>query len=286
MTHVRIPTSTPSSRCCASRWPRWRRWARRRSADTDERCRSAVLGPHRPGRRGGVVGAAVGPQRDRLRRHRRRQLRPVRHARRWSSVGVADDHVLVAGRRARRHAGRRVLRAGAVLDRRHDHDGDGERPAGHLHRARDPVAGGLRADRHPPRQRRRAPKRRSSTSCSARSRARSSSTASRSPTASPAARGSRRSGSYPVGAGAERQPDDPAGARAAAGRLRLQDLGGAVPHVDARRLRGRAGHRHRLHVHRRQGGGVCRVRARVPVGLRAVQRRLGAAGRRRWRRRR
>ena len=92
--------------------------------------------------------------------------------------------------RARRHAEGRVLRAGAVLDRRHDHDGDGERPAGHLHRARDPVARRLRADRHPARRRRGRPRRRSSTSCSARFRARSSSTASRSPTASPAARGS------------------------------------------------------------------------------------------------
>ena len=67
---------------------------------------------------------------------------------------------------------------------RHDADGDGDRPAGHLPRARDAVARGLRADRHPPRRARRAPRRRSSTSCSARSRARSSSTASRSPTAS------------------------------------------------------------------------------------------------------
>ena len=42
-----------------------------------------------------------------------------------------------------------------------------------------------------------------------------------------------------------RQPADPRRARAAAGRLRVQDLGGAVPHVDARRLRGRAGDRDR-----------------------------------------
>ena len=104
-----------------------------------------------------------------------------------------DDHVLVAGDSPRQPAGGRVLRAGAVLDRRDDDDGDGHRSAGDLHRARDPVARGLRADRHPPRQIRRAPRRRSSTSCSARSRARSSSTASPSPTASPAARGCRRS---------------------------------------------------------------------------------------------
>ena len=42
--------------------------------------------------------------------------------------------------RARRAAGGRVLRADAVRDRRHDADGDGDRPAGHLPRARDPVA--------------------------------------------------------------------------------------------------------------------------------------------------
>ena len=69
-------------------------------------------------------------------------------------VGILTHPVLVAGRRARRPARRRVLRAGAVRDRRHDDDGDGHRPAGHLHRARDPVARGLRAHRHPPRQRR------------------------------------------------------------------------------------------------------------------------------------
>ena len=93
-----------------------------------------------------------------------------------------DDHVLVAGGRARRASEGRVLRAAAVLHRRHDHDGDGERPAGHLHRPRDPVAGGVRADRHPARQSAGRPRRPSSTSCSARFRARSSSTASRSPT--------------------------------------------------------------------------------------------------------
>ena len=46
----------------------------------------------------------------------------------------------------------RLLRAGAVRDRRHDHDGDGQRPAGHLHCARDSVARGVRADRHPARR--------------------------------------------------------------------------------------------------------------------------------------
>ena len=176
------PTSTPSSRCSASRWRRWPSMGAEAFRGKGERMPIGGLGII------GLVGAAVSSallwnrNADELRRHRRRQLRPVRHLR-AGRRRHPDDHVLVAGGRARRHAGGRVLRAGAVLDRRHDHDGDGERPAGHLHRARDPVARRLRADRHPPRQRRAAPRRRSSTSCSARSRARSSSTASPSPTA-------------------------------------------------------------------------------------------------------
>ena len=90
-------------------------------------------------------------------------------------------------RRARQAAGGRVLRADAVLDRRHDADGAGDRPAAAVPRARDDVDCGLCADRHPARSGRRAPRRRSSTSCSARLPARSFSTASRSSTASPAA---------------------------------------------------------------------------------------------------
>ena len=66
--------------------------------------------------------------------------------------------------------------------------------------------------------------------------------------------------------------------RAAARRLRVQGVGRAVPHVDARRLRRRAAGGHRLHVDRREGGGVRRVRARVPVGVRAAARRAGATG--------
>ena len=120
----------------------------------NERLPIGWSGLDRAGRRGAVGRAAVEPQRRRLRRHRRRQLRPVRHLR-AGRRRRADDHVLVAGRRPRRDSGRRVLRAGAVLDRRHDHDGDGDRSAGHLHRARDPVARRLRADRHPARQRQR-----------------------------------------------------------------------------------------------------------------------------------
>ena len=74
----------------------------------------------------------------------------------------------------------------------------------------------------------------------------------------------------------ERQPHDAVGGRPAARRLRLQGLGRAVPHVDARRLRGRADGGHRLHVDGREGGGLCRVRARVPLRARAAARRLDA----------
>ena len=66
--------------------------------------------------------------------------------------------------------------------RRHDADGAGHRPAADVPGARDHVDCGVRADRHAPRSEQRAPKPRSSTSCSARSPARSSSTASRSST--------------------------------------------------------------------------------------------------------
>ena len=62
--------------------------------------------------------------------------------------------------------------------------------------------------------------------------------------------------------------------RPGAGRVRVQGVGGAVPHVDARRLRRRAAGGHRVHVHRREGGGVRRVRARVPVGVRTAARKL------------
>ena len=120
----------------------------------------------------------------------------------------------------------------------------------------------------------RAPKRRSSISCSARSRARSSSTASRSP--------SRIAGSTRLDASATaialRRRTTHAGAargRAARRRLLLQGLRGAVPHVDAGRLRRGADDCHRVHVHGREGGGVCRVRARVPVGVRADAARTG-----------
>ena len=148
----------------------------------------------RPGRRGGLVGHAVGHRRAQLRRRPRRQLRalhqphPLRRRR-------PDDAVLDRGGRAGRAAAGRVLRADAVRPERHDADGRGDRPAGHLPRARGAVAVGLRADRPPPGRAPPAPKRRSSTSCWARSRARSSSTASRSPSPSPARPGSTSSAS-------------------------------------------------------------------------------------------
>ena len=100
------------------------------------------------------------------------------------AIGLLDDSRVVRHGRARPVAAGRVPRAHVVLDDRHDADGVDERPARHLHRARDHVARRLRADRDQAVERGRAPRRRSSTSCSARSRARSSCTASRWPTRS------------------------------------------------------------------------------------------------------
>ena len=77
------------------------------------------------------------------------------------------------------------------------------------------------------------------------------------------------------GAGDDADADAAAGARPAARRLRVQGVGRAVPHVDAGRIRRRATGGHRLHVHRRQGRCVRRVRARVPLRIRAAARRLG-----------
>ena len=58
--------------------------------------------------------------------------------------------------------------------------------------------------------------------------------------------------------------------------LGFQVLGRAVPHVDARRLRGRAETRHGLHVGRDEGGGD---RARAGACSRAASRRTRASGR-------
>ena len=66
-------------------------------------------------------------------------------------VGGAVAGDLGADDRARTPARRRVLRADALCDGRHDADGDRHRSAGDLPRAGGDVARGLRADRHPPR---------------------------------------------------------------------------------------------------------------------------------------
>ena len=161
--------------------------ARRAHAD----CRPR---PDRPGRRRGRLGVPLGHRPQQLRRHPRRQLLPV-HQHHALHHRRADDAVLERRGRAGAAAGRRVLRADAVRHLRHDDDGRRGRPAGRLHRARDPVARRLRADRAAPVRASPAPRRRSSTSCSDRSRAPSSSTASRSSTRSPARRGSSRSAS-------------------------------------------------------------------------------------------
>ena len=58
-------------------------------------------------------------------------------------------------------------------------------------------------------------------------------------------------------------------------RLRVQGRGGALPHVDARRLRGRADVRHRLHVGGREGRRLRRAAARRPA-------RAGAASQADW----
>ena len=57
---------------------------------------------------------------------------------------------------------------------------------------------------------------------------------------------------------------------------RLQDLGGAVPHVDARRLRGRADAGHRLLRRGAQGRGHRAVRARHDRAVRRPGRRSGS----------
>ena len=67
-----------------------------------------------------------------------------------------------------------------------------------------------------------------------------------------------------VAAGAGRDPHAADRLRPAPGGLRVQDLRGAVPHVGARRLRGRAHLGHRLHRHRLQGRRLRRAPARAP----------------------
>ena len=122
----------------------------------------------------------------------------------------------------------------------------------------------------------RARRPRSSTSSPAPSRRRSSSTASRCCTASagaPRSRASRlRSARERSGTGPLRGPRHGAAAR----RLRLQGRQRAVPHVGARRLRGRAHDGHGAHGGRRQGGGVRRVAARVRRGAAGAWPRTGS----------
>ena len=66
-------------------------------------------------------------------------------------IGVLSIAHLGSDGRTREAAGWRILRADALLARRHDADGDGVRPARHLPRARSAVARRLRAHGHPPR---------------------------------------------------------------------------------------------------------------------------------------
>ena len=70
--------------------------------------------------------------------------------------------------------------------------------------------------------------------------------------------------------------DGGAGPRAAAHRDGLQDLGGAVPHVGARRLRRLAHAGERLHGHRREGGGVRGAGAGAAGGVPVGHRRSGS----------
>ena len=191
------------------------------------------------------------------------------------AVGILTVVLLVADDRARRPAGGRVLRARAVFDRRHDADGPGDRSPAPVPGARDDVDCGLRADRHPPRSagehRGRVQVLPARRVCQLVLPLRHRVHLRRHRQHQPR---SRRLGD--CGAVDERQPDDPAGGRPAHRRLRVQGGGRAVPHVVARRLRRRARGGDRLHVDGRQGGGDRRVRARVPVGARADDHRLGA----------
>ena len=106
----------------------------------------------------GLVGAAAAsrralePQRVELRRHRPADNFGLFVTLVLVVVGHPDDHVLVAGRRARRLPAGEYYALMLFAIAGMMHDGDGERSAGHLHRARDPVARRLRADRHPARR--------------------------------------------------------------------------------------------------------------------------------------
>jgi NADH-quinone oxidoreductase subunit M len=241
--YVRLPSDRPVGvrmgrrHCCDG----GRGISHARRADADRGTRR-----HRPpgGRRLG--GAALEPRSDELRRGDGRQLRPVRGA---GADRRRDPHAGAVGSdgEARRDQRGRVLRAGDVRARRHDADGDGQRSARHLHRARDLLARGLYPHGDPARV---PAGRRGGLQVL------------------PAGRllervlplrhrvhlrhrGNHQARSGGRGDGdAERRERDPHvyGARPAARRVRLQSVGGPLPHVDPRRVPGRAGCGDRLHV--------------------------------------
>ena len=109
----------------------------------------------------------------------------------------------------------------------------------------------------------------SSTSCSARSRRRSSSTASRSSTAPPAPRRSPASSTFLAQNTLFEQGTLLAGLGLLLVGPRVQGLGGAVPHVDARRVPGLAHAGHRVHGRghegRRRSPRCCACSGRVPA---------------------
>jgi hypothetical protein len=183
--------------------------------------------------------------------------------------------------RREEHRPLRVPGADRLRHRRHDADDLGERPDLALSRARAAEPRALR--RSPPSAAipRSRPRPASSTSSSARCPPACCSTAPRWSTASPAHQlrvdrqepgaARRRSGAAAAG--------DPFRHRLRRGRPRLQGLGRAVPHVDARRLRGRADPGDGLLRHGAQDRRHRAVRARDDRALRRPARRAVAADR-------
>ena len=122
--------------------------ARRRGVPRPRRAAAARHPrPHRPGRRGRRVGDAVGPQPGQLRRRPRRQLRACSSTCMLIAVGILT--ILFSGDLIEREE----LPAGEYYTLvlfslvRHDADGHGDRSAGRLPGARDPVARRLRPHR-------------------------------------------------------------------------------------------------------------------------------------------
>ena len=147
---------------------------------------------------------------------------------------------------------RRISGADPVLRGRHGHDGLGGRPDDALCRPRAAEPRRLCPRLLPAHATSARPRRASNISCSARSPAASCSTASRCSTASPARPCSPASRSALGDGAVDRRA---VRHRLRARRPRLQDQRGAVPHVDARRLRRRADAGHRLLRQRAQGRG-------------------------------